>query len=169
MLILFLGVFYVLYVKISIHVTVPLREHLEQIPLSRYHLSISGMYQLSLTWLTWFRPNSWDHLYQMPKVTVTFVQATYVLATFVHISNISAVTHPIFTKLFDPIFGGKNVFDQNFVTSKLFSNQNVLTWYLFGPKICLDPKICWTQSFSNQNFFGWNFVKPKLLWAQNFL
>ena len=31
-------------------------------------------------------------LKQMPTVMVTFVQATYVLMTFVHISNISAVT-----------------------------------------------------------------------------
>ena len=32
---------------------------------------------------------------------MTFVQATYVLATFVHIRNISAVPDPIETKLFE--------------------------------------------------------------------
>ena len=34
---------------------------------------------------------SWDHLYQMPTVTVAYAQATYVLETFVHISNNLAV------------------------------------------------------------------------------
>ena len=43
---------------------------------------------------------SWEHLEQIPTVTVTFVQAifvqaTFVLVTFVHIRNISAVTDPI--------------------------------------------------------------------------
>ena len=42
---------------------------------------------------------SWEHIEQIPTVTVTFVQAAFVLATFVHIRNISAVTDPILTKL----------------------------------------------------------------------
>ena len=42
---------------------------------------------------------SWEHLKQIPTVTVTFVQATFVLVTFVHIRNISAVTDTIWTKL----------------------------------------------------------------------
>ena len=47
---------------------------------------------------------SWEHKEQIPTVTVTFVQAifvqaTCVLATFVHIRNISAVTDTIWTKL----------------------------------------------------------------------
>ena len=42
---------------------------------------------------------SWEHLEQIPTVTVTFVQATFVLGTFVHIRNISAVTDTIWTKL----------------------------------------------------------------------
>ena len=47
---------------------------------------------------------SWEHLEQIPTVTVTyvlaiFVQATFVLETFVHIRNISAVTDLILTKL----------------------------------------------------------------------
>ena len=33
----------------------------------------------------------------MPTVTVKFVQATYAMGTFVHISNILAVTDPILT------------------------------------------------------------------------
>ena len=38
---------------------------------------------------------SWEHLEQIPKVTVTFVQAIFVEATFIHIKIISAVTDPI--------------------------------------------------------------------------
>ena len=34
---------------------------------------------------------SWEYLEQIPIITVAFVQATFVLATFVHIRNISAV------------------------------------------------------------------------------
>ena len=42
---------------------------------------------------------SWECIEQIPTFTVTFVQATFVLATFVHIRSISAVTDPILTKL----------------------------------------------------------------------
>ena len=42
---------------------------------------------------------SWEHLEQIPTVTVAFVQATFVLQTFVHIWNFSTVTDPIWTKL----------------------------------------------------------------------
>ena len=42
---------------------------------------------------------SWEHLEKIATVTVTFVQATFVLVTFVHIRNISAVTDTIWTKL----------------------------------------------------------------------
>ena len=41
---------------------------------------------------------SWDHLEQIPTVTETFIQATFVLAAFVHIRNISSVTRQILTK-----------------------------------------------------------------------
>ena len=41
-----------------------------------------------------------DHIEQITTVTVTFVQATFVLATFDHIGYISAVTDPILTKLY---------------------------------------------------------------------
>ena len=57
---------------------------------------------------TYFGPNfdetlqvgSWEHLEQIPTLRVTFVHATFVLATFVHIRNISAVTDPILMKLY---------------------------------------------------------------------
>ena len=42
---------------------------------------------------------SWEHLEQIPTVMVTFVEATFVLVTFVHIRNISALTDPIMMKL----------------------------------------------------------------------
>ena len=42
---------------------------------------------------------SWEDLKQIPTVRLTFVQAIFVLATFVQVKNISAVTDPIFTKL----------------------------------------------------------------------
>ena len=43
--------------------------------------------------------DSWDHFEQIPTVLATFVEATMVLAIFVHIRIISAVTDPILTKL----------------------------------------------------------------------
>ena len=43
--------------------------------------------------------SSWKHLEQIPTVTGTFVQASFVLATFVHVRNISAVSDQILTKL----------------------------------------------------------------------
>ena len=42
----------------------------------------------------------------MKTVTVTFVQATFVLATFVHTKHNTAITDPILTKLFVPNFVG---------------------------------------------------------------
>ena len=45
------------------------------------------------------KEGSWEHLKQNLTFTVTFVQATFVLETFVHIRNISAVTDPILIKL----------------------------------------------------------------------
>ena len=46
-----------------------------------------------------FNKGSWEHIQQITTVTTTFVRATFVLGTFVHISNISAVTGPIWIKL----------------------------------------------------------------------
>ena len=43
--------------------------------------------------------SSWKHLEQIPTVTGTFVQASFVLATFVHVRNISAVSASILIKL----------------------------------------------------------------------
>ena len=59
---------------------------------------------------------SWDHLEQIPTVMMIFVQATFVLATFVHISNISAVTDPILARFwqnFKSRFLGLSLVDFN--------------------------------------------------------
>ena len=58
-------------------------EHLEQIPTVKVTFVPAKFVQKVV---------SWNHLKQMPTVKVTFIQAKYGLATFVHISNISAVT-----------------------------------------------------------------------------
>ena len=46
----------------------------------------------------------------MSAVTVTFAQATFLLGTFVHISNISDLTEPILTKLLGSNFLGPSIF-----------------------------------------------------------
>ena len=52
--------------------------------------SISVISQLLLTRFWWnFKIGSWEHLEQIPTGMMTFVQATFVLVTFVHIRNIS--------------------------------------------------------------------------------
>ena len=43
---------------------------------------------------------SCEHLEQISTVRVTFVHTTFVLATYVHNWNISAVTDPILMKLY---------------------------------------------------------------------
>ena len=49
--------------------------------------------------LTTLQVGSWEHLEQIPIVTVIFVQATFAQVTIVHIRNISAVTDPILMEL----------------------------------------------------------------------
>ena len=57
---------------------------------------------------------------------VTFVLATYALVTFVHISNISAVTGLILTKLFGPDFFGVKIFvDQNVLGQNQIFFKNI--------------------------------------------
>ena len=85
-------------------------------------------------YLSWYWPDfdqtlkegSWDHLSQIQTVTVTFVHATFVLETLVHIRNISAVTDQILTRFFSP----------NFLQTLIF----------LDPKIC-GPTIFWTKFF----------------------
>ena len=42
---------------------------------------------------------SLEHLVQIPTINLTFVKATFVLGTFVHIRNISVITDQILMKL----------------------------------------------------------------------
>ena len=68
---------------------------------------------------------------------MTFVQATYVMETFVHISNISAVSDPILTKLCEPnilwalIFISKFFFEQKSFGPNVFLNQICIMTYFF--------------------------------------
>ena len=75
---------------------------------------------------------SWEHWEQFPTAMLRFVQATFALVTFVHISNMSAVTGPILTTLFGPNFFGVIFF---------FSKHNILLGPKdFRPEILLDSK-----------------------------
>ena len=101
----------------------------------------------------------------MPTVKVTFIQATYTLAPFVHISNISAVTAPILTIFchmsrghVDPIFlEAQMILHTLFFWSIGFLTKNF--WH----------KFFWTQNFSgHKTFSGHNFFWPQIFWPQNF-
>ena len=91
---------------------------------------------------------------------VTFVLATYALVTFVHISNISAVTGPILTKLFGPNFFGVMIFvDQNVLGQNFFKTQKLLGPKVFRPEIWTRKKFRTQISFvpkivSDQQFFS---------------
>ena len=115
----------------------------------------------------------------MPTVMVTFVQATYALLTFVHIScywsDLDKLVGPNFfgimilgTKTFfektssDPIFLSL----QNFFPDK----KNLLGPKNFRPKSLLDLKKIRIQIFFGPEiFFRPNiFFRPKIFWTQNF-
>ena len=106
----------------------------------------------------------------MPTVVVIYVKATYVLAIFVHIINILAVTDPIFTKLYRPNFWGALIFrphlfkqtslDPNMSRPKIFwikySYTNLFYLNSYGP-VCFGPKIFCTQKFLDPKFVNPNF------------
>ena len=85
----------------------------------------------------------------------------YALATFLHITNISAVTGPILT-FWTPILGGHkflNVLGPNFIRHTFFS----------GPNLFRDQNFFWTPKFfqtiiSNQNIF----LDQTFFWPQIF-
>ena len=82
---------------------------------------------------------------------VTFVLETYALVTFVHKSNISAVTGLILTKLFG----------LNFFRLKFFSSPNIF----LGAQNFTGPKKFQINSFFRLKFFS----SPNIfLGAQNF-
>ena len=117
----------------------------------------------------------WEHLEQIPIVTVTFFLATFVLATFVHIRSISAVTR--FGQNFIGSFMGQSLTDANcygdicpgnICTSNISSISQLLPNFLepifrgldysrphFVDQTYLDPYISWTKKFPLfPKFFG---------------
>ena len=108
----------------------------------------------------------------MPTVIVTFVQAAYALMRFVQISNISAVTGPILTKLFGPNLCCVIIFvDQNVLGKNFFQTQNFIRAHSFRPENLLDP-----EKILNSNFFGPKifsnltlFFRPKIFLDPKFL
>ena len=64
----------------------------------------------------------------MPTVMVTYVWAPYVLATFVHISIILAVTDPILIELFGPNFLGAFIIVDHFF---FYQTKVIIVWVPF--------------------------------------
>ena len=91
-----------------------------------------------------------------------YVQAKFVLVTFVHIRNVATQILPIFLThfceakfswpkiLFHWIFLESNIFGP-----KLFWDPNILEPTLFWIKICLGPKIFLNSRFFWTQFFFW--------------
>ena len=96
----------------------------------------------------------------MPTVTVTFVQAIFVLVTFVNIRNISAVTNPILPDFLDPIFTG--LFLINFFYH-IFLTKILVHQHLFKP---CDPTFC--GQFFYPHFFLILLIQ-KMLYSKLFL
>ena len=91
----------------------------------------------------------------MPTLTVTFVQATFVLATIVHIRNISVLTdlgHTFWTR---------------FLGALVFLNLAFLTQTFFRPIKFFWTKIFWTKFFLTKIFFDPSCFGIKIFWSQN--
>ena len=131
----------------------------------------------------------------MPTLTMTFVKATFVLATFFHIRNISAITdldHTFWTQNFlIQIFFDQNCFgiqitlnpnifgflSPNFMDSIFFQTLTLfVTQNYFGPKVLLDSKLFSTQffwrkiilglkNFLIQNYFITKILDSKYFWT----
>ena len=110
----------------------------------------------------------------MSTITVTFVQATFDLATFVHISHISAVTEPILIKLFWPwIFLLKINLDPNSFKLKIVLGKKKLFDPILLNQTFLGPKTFCTFKFLRSNIF-WifatniflNFFFTKCFWPK---
>ena len=86
---------------------------------------------------------SWNPLEQIPRIMMSYVKATFVLTTFVHIRNISVVTDQI---LWIQLYGGLN-------------NR---TKILFGPKFCLHQTFFWPKSVLDPTFLGTNVFGPNI-------
>ena len=115
----------------------------------------------------------------MPTFKMTFLQATYDLMTFVHISNISANTDRILFKFFETkfskillgteqIFRPKVFFIQHFFGIKHFFGPNIFwTPNSFRPNFCFNPTFIEDQTFFlSQNIFNPKIFPPKLFLTQ---
>ena len=92
------------------------------------------------------------------------VTVTFVLAEFVHIRNISAITDPILTKLLNPFF----FVGFHFFGHKMLQTHNFLDLKFSGSKFLLNSEFLWTQNhFLTQNYFDPKNVTPKEGFVQN--
>ena len=92
---------------------------------------------------------------------VTFVQATYVLATVVHISNISAITDQILTNSLGalrPHFFDQTSFDQKILWTKIFWDKHFFTLIY-----------CWTRFFLTYDLLYPKFSGPNIFGSRIFL
>ena len=90
---------------------------------------------------------------------MTFVQATFVLATFFHIRNIVAVTDQILTQLLDSFSCRAYFFSEIFFTKKLLWPKLFCTL-----KKVLNLKFWWLKDFRPWFFFTLNFFRPYILY-----
>ena len=72
---------------------------------------------------------------------MTFVQATNVQATIVHIGNISAVIDSVLTNFLYPIFLGSSFLSTYFFCEQNSSGPNIFEPKVFRTKLCYDKKI----------------------------
>ena len=96
-----------------------LNDHMSMQHSSWRQLSISVIPQLLLTrfWQN-FKVSFQDHHQQMPTITMKFVQVTFDLRTYVNISDTSAVTELILTKL------------QSLLSVTIFNRCQLQQWHL---------------------------------------
>ena len=107
---------------------------------------------------------SWEHLEQTPTVTATFVQAIFVLATFVHIRNISTVTDLSWPnckgRILEPFLKYANwhydICPCKICPGNIYPNQQYLSYY----------SINFDQTIRTQFFLGHSSCGPKCSWTK---
>ena len=98
------------------------------------------------------------------------VMMTFVLATFVHIRIISAVTYQILTNLFLHNFLQALFFGSKFFWTRILFNIVPQMTQIFGPyflrtKFFFKQKNFWTQNLLGPNFSD---LSPMIFWSLNF-
>ena len=102
----------------------------------------------------------------MPTLTVTFVQATFVLAIFVHIRNTSAVTDPNLTKLKEGSWD--HLSQRPTVTVTFVQATFVLATFVHIRNISAVTDPILTKLFGPDFLQALNFFGPKILLTQSF-